>query len=149
MNTIEPIDKLAGLLAKLPGIGRRSGERIALKLARSNGSLVHDLIAALQEVDAKVRSCSLCGSITLRSEDPCRFCTDPRRDGKIVCVVEDPADILLIERAGSFRGRYHALMGRISPMKGEGVKDLRLEGLLKRIDQEGIEEVILALNTDV
>ena len=149
MNPIEPLDKLTGLLGRLPGVGRRSAERMALKLARDSRGLVRDLILALEDLDAKVCACSLCGSITLKTEDPCSLCRDARRDNRVICVVEDPGDILLIERTGHFRGRYHALMGKLSPMKGEGVQDLRVESLLKRIDGEGVEEVILALNSDV
>lgn len=148
MSNLEPLDRLSSLLGRLPGIGRRSAERMAMKLARDGGGLVRDLIAALQDVDARVRVCSLCGTITLKTEDPCGLCRDPRRDGTLLCVVEDPADIVLIERSGGFRGRYHSLGGRISPMKGEGVGDLRVESLLKRIESEKIEEVILATNSD-
>ena len=149
MNSIEPLDKLTSLLGRLPGVGRRSAERMALKLARDSRGLVRDLIGALQDVDTKVCTCSLCGGITLKEEDPCSLCRDPKRDSHVICVVEDPGDILLMERTAGFRGRYHALMGKISPMKGEGLQDLRVESLLKRIDREGVEEVILALNSDV
>ena len=149
MNSLEPLDRLSVLLARLPGVGRRSAERMALKLARDSRGLVRDLIGALQEVDAKVCACSLCGGITLKSKDPCPLCQDPKRDDHTICVVEDPGDILLMERTGQFRGRYHALMGKISPMKGEGLQDLRVESLLSRIDQENVEEVVLALNSDV
>ncbi len=149
MNPLEPVDRLAKLLGRLPGVGRRTAEKMALKLCRDTGGLVRDLLAALQDVQASVGTCSLCGNVTLRAEDPCALCKDPRRDGRVMCVVEDPGDILLIERAGEYRGRYHALMGRLSPMKGEGIQDLRVDALLQRIDREGIEEVILALGSDV
>ena len=149
MNSFEPLDKLTTLLGRLPGVGRRSAERMALKLARDSRGLVRDLIGALQEVDAKVCACSLCGGVTLKVQDPCSLCKDPKRDSHIICVVEDPGDILLMERTAQFRGRYHALMGKISPMKGEGLQDLRIDSLLKRIDEEKVEEVILALNSDV
>ena len=149
MNTLEPVDRLAQLLARLPSVGRRSAEKMALKLCRDTGGLVRDLIGALQDVQARVGTCSLCGNITLRGEDPCPLCKDPRRDGKVICVVEDPGDILMLDRAGEYRGRYHALMGKLSPMKGEGIQDLRLQSLVERIDREGIEEVILALGSGV
>lgn len=149
MSNLDPVDRLTALLARLPGVGRRSAERMALKLARDSGGLVRDLIGALQDVEARVRTCSLCGGLTLRADDPCTLCKDPRRDGKLICVVEDPGDILLLERAGEFRGRYHALMGRVSPMRGEGVENPRIDALVKRIEREGIEEVILALGSDV
>lgn len=149
MNDLEPISRLVSVLGRLPGVGRRTAERMALKLARDPGGLVRELIAALQDVNARVRMCSLCGSLALSGEDPCSLCKDPRRDGHSLCVVEDVGDILLIERTGEFRGRYHALMGKISPMQGEGPKDLRLESLLKRVEKEGIQEIILALGSDV
>ena len=149
MNSIEPLEKLTSLLGRLPGVGRRSAERMALKLARNSRGLVRDLIGALQDVDAKVCACSLCGGIALRTQDPCSLCQDPKRDSRIICVVEDPGDILLMERTAQFRGRYHALMGKISPMRGEGLQDLRVDSLLKRIDKDDVEEIILALNSDV
>ncbi len=146
---MEPIEKLTSLLNKLPGVGKRSAERMALAMARDGGGLVHDLIAALQEVESKVRACSLCGSITSVNEDPCSLCTSPRRDDKVLCVVESPDDIRLIERSGAFRGRYHALMGKISPMRGEDVPKEKLDSLLKRIEKGGVEEIILAMGSDV
>ena len=146
----EAMEKLMAVLGRLPGLGRRSAERIALKLVRDRGrNLARELIAALQEVDAQVRLCSRCGHLTGVEEDPCRLCTDPRRDARLLCVVEDPSDIVQLEKSGAFRGRYHALMGKLSPMKGEGVRNLRVDALLARIAEEKIEEVILALNTDV
>jgi recombination protein RecR len=142
------LERLVGCLCELPGIGRRSAERMALKLAR-DATLLKELIAALREASERVRSCSRCGSITRAEEDPCRLCTDAARDGRTLCVVEDPDDILPVERSGGFRGRYHSLMGKVSPREGTGPGDLRIAALLKRIDEEGITEVILALNTDV
>lgn len=149
MNTLEPLDKLVAVLGKLPGVGRRSAERMALALVCEGSGLLRGLIGALQEVETRVRLCSACGGLTLKQDDPCTLCRDPRRESRIVCVVEEPADILLLERAGAFRGRYHALLGRISPIRGEGIPDRRIEALLKRIGQENIREVILALNSDV
>ena len=145
----EPLEQLSAALSRLPGIGKRSAEKMSLRLARDTTGLVPELIKALSEVNAKVGACSKCGHVTLREEDPCRLCTNPRRDNRVLCVVEDPGDILIIERSGEFHGRYHALMGKISPMKGEGIQKLRIEALLQRIQQEGVEEVILALNSDV
>ena len=104
---------------------------------------------SLDEVGRDVCSCSLCGGITSVGRDPCRLCTDPKRDGHVLCVVEDPADIALIQKSGGFFGRYHALMGKISPMKGDGPGNLRIQALLSRVEREGFEEVILALSTDV
>ncbi|HBA86294.1 MAG TPA: recombination protein RecR [Verrucomicrobia bacterium] len=149
MNAHDPLNRLTVVLSRLPGIGRRSAERIAVKLTRDPGTLIKDLVLALQEVEQRLTACSRCGNITLRTEDPCRLCTDSRRDSRQLCVVEDPSDISMIERAGDFNGRYHALMGKLSPMKGEGMQNLRVDALIQRIHDEKVEEVILALNSDV
>jgi recombination protein RecR len=149
MKTPDALIRLSGLLSKLPGVGRRSADRMAMALLRDQGTLLRDLAFALQDAGARLKTCSQCGSITPRDEDPCALCTDPRRTGKILCVVEDPGDIITIERAGGFQGRYHALMGKLSPERGEGVAQLRIESLLVRIERERVEEVILALNADV
>lgn len=149
MTASDPLENLVKALGRLPAIGRRSAERIALKLVQDHRGLVGDLVRALQEVEQSICCCSKCGSITPKAEDPCRLCRDPKRDDQLLCVVEEPGDILLIERAGGFRGRYHCLMGRISPMKGQGVDDLRVDALLRRVKAEGFKEVVLALNSDV
>lgn len=145
----EPLSRLQTLLARLPGIGRRSAERIALALARDAGELRRGLLSALNDLEERVALCSRCGGVTTKEQDPCALCRDPRRESDVLCVVEDPGDILLIERAGSYRGRYFALLGRLSPMSGQTVTDPRIELLLRRIREEGIREVILALNSDV
>ena len=149
MSDLASLDRLIGCLCKLPGIGRRSAERIALKLAREPTGILKDLMLALRDVGEQVRSCSRCGALTPVPNAPCRLCTDARRDGTVLCVVEDPNDIVPIEKSLSFRGRYHSLMGRLSPMAGQGPEDLRLGALMKRLDEEKFQEVILALNTDV
>ena len=149
MNALEPLEKLASLFRKLPGVGRRSAERMVHALARDRNGLIRELIAALRDAEAQVTSCSRCGNVTLRSEDPCSLCKDPRRDDRVLCVVEDPADILILERAGVFRGRYVSLGAHLSPARGEGVQDAGLEAMLARVAKDGIVEVILALNADV
>ena len=149
MPTNEPMARLQAALGQLPGVGKRSAERMAMALVCDGSELLHSLIAALQEVEAHMRLCSLCGGLTLKDQDPCALCRDPRREARLLCVVEGPSDILLIERTGAFRGRYHALLGRISPMQGEGIPDRRVEALVRRIEKEGVREVILALDTDV
>lgn len=146
---LEPMRKLAVVLARLPGVGRRSAERIVLRLARERNGLARDLASALQTFTEQVEICSLCGAPTLRENDPCLLCADANRDKRLLCVVEDPGDIFLIERAGEYRGRYHALMGKLSPMRGEGRHNLRVDELLRRVDSEKPQEVILALNSDV
>lgn len=147
--SVSALERLTGVLARLPGIGRKSAERMALRLVASRDGLLAELAAALREAQESVAVCSRCGAITTQGEDPCALCTSASRDGSRVCVVEEPNDILMIERSGGFRGRYHALMGRLSPMKGEGPQHMRLNQLRARIREEGIREVILALNTDV
>ncbi|NLB59750.1 MAG: recombination protein RecR [Lentisphaerae bacterium] len=149
MRIFPSLQRLIACLSRLPGIGRRSAERIALKLIVQRESLLPELIMALQEAQERLGLCSLCGGITPLTEDPCTVCTNAARDGSVLCVVEDPMDLLLIEAAGEFRGRYHVLMGKISPMQGEGLAHLRLQKLQERITTEGIREVILALNSDV
>jgi len=146
---MDAFHKLTACLGKLPGIGRRSAERIAMKLVRDSEELLPGLIQALAEVRRNVRCCSQCGSITPAGEDPCRLCTSDGRDKAVLCVVEEPNDILTIERSGAFHGRYHALMGKLSPGRGEGPAELRIQALLKRVDSEKFTEVILALSTDV
>lgn len=149
MSPQASLDRLVACLAKLPGVGRRSAERMALKLVREPDRLADALAAALQECRRTLRCCARCGSITSLDREPCRLCTDPHRDDGLLCVVEEPDDIALIEKCGEFVGRYHALMGKVSPMKGEGPGDLRVRALLARVEQEAPREVILALSTDV
>jgi recombination protein RecR len=149
VNGLEYLDRVAVALAKLPGIGRRSAERMAFGLAWDADGVLRELVHALRDAEANVRLCNRCGGITTVAETPCRLCSSPARDQAIVCVVESPADIVAIERTGSYKGRYHALMGVISPMHGEGPDDLRIRSLLDRVDAEGFKEVILALGTDV
>lgn len=149
MIGMDALDRLIKCLGRLPGIGRRSAERMAVRLVRDPGTLMPDLIGALQDAANEVRCCSLCGSVTRADRDPCRLCADASRDGSVVCVVEDPADIDSIERSGGFRGRYHALMGKLSPARSQGVEDLRVAALMERVEKEGFREVVLALSTDV
>ncbi|MDA0577703.1 MAG: recombination mediator RecR [Verrucomicrobia bacterium] len=149
MRGLAPLEALAASLAKLPGVGRRSAERMAMALVRDPEGLSAELLRALTEARATVCGCARCGSVTTRERNPCVLCASPQRDGTLVCVVEDPADILVIEKSGAFHGRYHALMGRLSPAKGVGPEKLRVQALIERIKQEGFREVILALSTDV
>jgi recombination protein RecR len=142
-----PIEQLIALLARLPGIGRRSAERIALHLLKSGPAVNQPLAQAILDAGARIRPCSRCGSYT--EQDPCGICADPRRDRALLCVVEGPNDILNLERAASFRGVYHALMGRISPLNGIGPDQLRLQPLLDRVAHERPTEVIIALGADV
>jgi len=122
---------------------------MALKITRDTNGLAEELISSLREIKEKLCCCSRCGSVTAVNDNPCRLCTDPSRDAKALCVVEDPSDIISIDKSGGYHGRYHALMGKLSPSKGDGPKQLRCESLLERIVNEKIEEIILALSTDV
>ena len=144
---MDPLGHLTETLAKLPGIGRRTAERLAVHLARNPAGAARELSAAIDEARAQLTACKLCGSVTPKAENPCRLCSDARREDAILCVVEDPSDIALIERSGEYHGRYFALMGKISPMRGEGLGDLRLPALLERA--AAAKEVLLALNSDV
>ncbi len=147
MTLPEPIQALLQALNKLPGIGPRSAERLALHVVQSEPDSVRQLARALVEAREKIRLCARCGALTEQS--PCGICSDPRRDAKAVCVVERPVDILAFEKAGSFRGRYHVLGGKISPLNGVEPSDLRIDALEQRLAEEGIREIILALGSDV
>ena len=149
MTTSEPMGRLIAALARLPGVGRKSAERMAMHLARDPGGLARALLTALDDVRGAVRMCSRCGYVTTTTADPCALCTDGSRDDTRLCVVEDPGDITALERSGGYRGRYHSLMGKLSPMRGEGPGTMRVAELLARVRGEGVQEVILALNTDV
>jgi recombination protein RecR len=142
----EPITALSEALTRLPGIGPRSAERLALHLVQSPADDVRRLAQTLVQAREKVRFCSLCGALT--EMEPCALCQDPRRDPALLCVVERPLDIFALEKAGSFRGRYHVLGGRISPLNGVEPEDLRIAQLESRLNGT-VNEVIVALSTDV
>ncbi len=141
-------EELSQSLGRLPGFGRRSAERAAMALVADRAKL-DALRAALDAAAADVRLCTLCGSVTSVHRNPCSICTDPKRDPSQLCVVEDPGDILLLERAGVFQGRYHALLGRLSSSRATGPAELRLRELAERVASEGVREVVLALGTDL
>jgi len=143
----EPLAVLVAVLGKLPGIGPRSAERIGLHLVQTDPVHVERLAQALVEARRRIRLCETCGALTEAS--PCDLCTDPRREGSQICVVERATDILTLERAGAFRGHYHVLGGRLSPINGVGPDDLRIRELEERLAGGGIREIILALGTDV
>ena len=143
----EPILALAAALGRLPGIGPRSAERIALHVVQADPSVAGSLATALQLAREQVAPCSTCGALTVRQ--PCPICDAPARANGILCVVERPTDVINLEKSGSFKGRYHVLGGRISPLDGIGPEDLRIDSLVARIQPEAITEVILALGSDV
>ena len=143
----EPIKELVSELKRLPGIGPRSAERIALWLVQSRDARPKLLANALERVAELVHACPRCGFFT--SEGVCIFCSDTSRNSHALCVVEQATDILSLERTGILRGSYHALGGRISPLDHVGPEDLRIAALLERVRTESPEEVILALGSDV
>lgn len=143
----EPITALIAALNRLPGIGPRSAERIALHLVQSERTDAKQLADAIVRARERIQLCSVCGALTETS--PCDICTDTRRDASVVCIVEQPVDILSIEKSGTFRGRYHVLGGKISPLDGIEPEDLRIAELERRLAQEPIREVVVALGTDV
>ena len=143
----EPIAALTAALGKLPGIGPRSAERIALHLVQSEEPAVRQLAQTILTARERIRFCSVCGALT--EVDPCSICSGPRRDASLICVVERPTDILSIEKANSFHGKYHVLGGKISPLNGIEPEDLRIGQLEGRLQREPIQEVVIALPTDV
>jgi recombination protein RecR len=134
-------------LNKLPGVGPRSAERIALHLVQSDSAGVKQLAGAILLAREKIQFCTTCGALTEKS--PCSICDDSRRDASLVCVVERAVDILSIEKSNAFRGKFHVLGGRISPLDGVEPEDLRIAELEKRLSLEPIKEIVIALSTDV
>ncbi|MGC4030433.1 MAG: recombination mediator RecR [Tepidisphaeraceae bacterium] len=139
-----PVQNLQRLLAKLPGLGMRSAERITYHLLKASEEEALDLADAIRDIKTKIRHCSNCYNLT--ENDPCGICTDPRRQQNIVCVVEQPKDLLSIESAGMYTGAYHVLLGRLTPLEGIGPGDLTLDSLFKRVAGGTISELILATN---
>lgn len=145
----DPISRLVRELGKLPGVGQKTATRLAFHLLRAPAQQVRDLAQALLDVKERIRLCSLCMNLT--ELDPCALCQDDRRDPHLLCVVANPADLLAIERTGSFRGQYHVLHGVLSPLEGVGPDDLRLRELLQRLQDPAaqVREVIVATSPNV
>lgn len=143
----EPVLQLLAALNSLPGIGPRSAERLALHLVQAEPAAVRQLAQAILQARERVKPCAICGA--LAEQSPCAICRDDKRDASTICIVERPVDIIAIHKAGQFRGRYHVLGGRISPINGIGPEDLRIEPLEQRLKTEPVKELILALATDV
>lgn len=146
-----PIARLVQQLAKLPGIGEKTAARLAFHILRAPPEDASALAAAIADVKQKIRFCTVCCDLT--EADPCAICRDQRRDAGLVCVVAQPQDVVAIERAGGYRGRYHVLHGVLSPLDGVGPDDLRVAELVRRCsggpDDDGIREVILATSPSV
>jgi recombination protein RecR len=141
------IDRLIQLLARLPGLGPRSARRAALQLMKRREALMLPLADSLRRAAEALRDCSLCGN--LDTSDPCALCADPARDGSLICVVEEIADLWAIERSGAFKGRYHVLGGTLSALDGRGPEELRVGALAARARAPEVREVILALSATV
>lgn len=146
--TSETLETAIEQLAKLPGMGRKSAQRMAMHLLKQSADQVNQLAQSLLDLKSKIIYCSVCFTIT--DKDPCPICTSEKRKNGIICVVEDPKDVYVIEKTNEFKGRYHVLGGVISPMENVGPNDIRIKELLDRINNadEGITEIILALNPD-
>ncbi|MFQ6082351.1 MAG: recombination mediator RecR [Candidatus Aminicenantia bacterium] len=143
----QPVHKLIEELKKIPSIGAKTAQRIAFYLLRISKQEAENLAKAIVEVKEKIFYCSICNNIT--HIDPCLLCSDPARDSHTLIVVEEPYNIAAIERTGIYRGRYHVLLGVISPLKGIGPENLKIEGLIKRVKEENFKEIIIATNPTV
>ncbi|HEX6677167.1 MAG TPA: recombination mediator RecR [Actinomycetes bacterium] len=142
-----PVQDLIDELGRLPGVGPKSAQRIAFHLLKVEPADADRLARAIHEVKAKVHFCKVCFNVA--EGELCRICRDARRDPTLVCVVEEPRDLVAIERTQEFKGRYHVLGGAISPIEGIGPDDLRIRELLRRLESEGVSEVILATNPNI
>jgi recombination protein RecR len=143
----EPMARLIEELKKLPGIGSKSAQRLAFHILRAEDADAEALAAAVRDVKASLRLCSICNNIT--DVDPCVYCSSATRNHRLVCVVEEPTNIQSIEKTKHFNGVYHVLHGTISPLHGVGPEHLRIANLMKRVEDDGLEEVILATNPTV
>ncbi|MFP3089559.1 recombination mediator RecR [Treponema sp. TIM-1] len=141
------LDKLSALLAKLPGIGKKTAGRLTYHILDTDPSYAHTLADQLLALHSSIKRCSRCGSFT--ESDPCPICLDPGRDGAVLCVVERAQDVRVIDESREFRGRFHVLGGLIAPLEGVSPEDLTIGQLLSRVRREGIREVILAMNPTV
>jgi recombination protein RecR len=141
------VQDLIDELGRLPGVGPKSAQRIAFHLLAADPVDVRRLVAALTEVKERVRFCTVCGNVA--EEEQCRICRDPRRDPAVICVVEEPKDVVAIEKTREFRGRYHVLGGAISPIEGVGPEDLRIRELMQRLADDAVTELIIATDPNL
>ena len=142
-----PLARLIDELGKLPGVGPKTAQRLAYHILRTSAPDAEALAAAIHSVKTDLRYCSVCFNIA--ETDPCAICSSDERDAKVVCVVEEPLDVLAIERTGQFKGRFHVLHGAISPVNGVRPDDLKIPQLVERVKKGGIEELILATNPNL
>jgi recombination protein RecR len=141
------VENLVAQLTRLPGVGQRTAQRLAFHLLRTPKEEALALAAAIEEVKERVRFCRECGNLT--EEEVCRICQDARRDHSLICVVEQPVDLISVERTAEYRGLYHVLGGALSPIDGVEPSDLRIDELLQRVERNGVEEVVLATNPNM
>jgi len=141
-----PLQNLVNALARLPGIGPKTASRLTFYLLNAPDEVGRDLAEALQALKTSIGFCPVCFNITLAGRAECEICADSRRDGQVVCVVEEPLDVLAIERIAAFQGKYHVLGGALSPIEGVGPEDLTIRELQNRVEAGGISEVIIATN---
>ena len=142
----DPIQNLIFALERLPGIGPKTASRLAFYLLRAPEEVSGQLAEALADLKTRIAFCQECFNITAAGRERCEICGNPQRDGRLVCVVEEPLDVLALERVGAFRGRYHVLHGLLSPIEGIGPNDIKIAPLLERVRAGGVGEVILATN---
>ena len=142
----ESIEKLIERLTRLPGIGRRSAERIVAYILSAPRDEVKSLAESIYRAKENVHFCRICNNLS--EQDTCRICQDSRRNKGLVCIVEKPSDVNAIEKAGNYNGVYHVLLGSIAPLEGKGPSDLKIDGLVNRVKQEGVKEVIIATDAD-
>ena len=147
MKGPKSLDDLTQTLQELPGVGRKTAERLAFHILKSPVKDAKRLSDAITAVKEKVALCSVCFSIT--ESDPCALCSDPERDKSVICVVEEPHDVFSLEKVGEFRGVYHVLMGALSPLEGIGPEELKIAELAARVKQGGVQEVIVATNPNM
>ena len=147
MTQVGPLVRLSEQLQRLPGIGAKGAQRLAFHLLRQPRVEVDALIGAIRDLKEQVTYCSVCSNIT--DTDPCFYCTDVSRDPTVICVVEDPNNVAVIENTKEFKGRYHVLMGAVSPLQGIGPDELKIKGLLQRVSEGDVTEVVLATNPNV
>jgi len=142
-----PLQNLIDQFKRLPGVGAKSAQRLAFHVLKTPREDAERLCDAIRDVKDRVTYCSACSNIT--DVDPCAFCADESRDRRVICVVEEPQNVNVVEKSGGFRGVYHVLLGALSPLQGVGPDDLKVKDLLTRIDNGGVEEIILATNPTV
>ena len=147
MSLPEPLSRLIEQLQKLPGIGAKGAQRIAFHVLKNPRDDAERLCGAIRDVKEQVTYCSTCNNIT--AADPCVFCVGPTRDQRVICVVEEPQNVMVVEKTREYRGLYHVLMGVLSPLQGVGPDDLKIKGLLERVGAGGVDEVILATSPTV